>query len=223
MACNFGAAMLLPLAVATILGFTTPLFAVLLTALVLGGTVGPWRWLSVILGFVGVLIIAQPHAMPVSPIGAVAGLTAGLMVAIISHQIRDLGRTEQTIATVFYFSMFGALFMLPVLPFVFSAHNLMQWALLISVGVAGIVAQLLLTGALRYGSVASVIVMDYSSLIWTTLFGWGFFRQLPPASTWTGAPLIIAAGIIIAWREHRLSGRRIDEIREGHEAAPDLV
>ncbi|MGZ3259568.1 MAG: EamA/RhaT family transporter, partial [Croceibacterium sp.] len=61
------------------------------------------------------------------------------------------------------------------------------------------------TAALRFGAVASVIVMDYSSLFWATLYGWLLFDSLPPASTWLGAPLIMAAGLVIAWREHRLS------------------
>jgi drug/metabolite transporter (DMT)-like permease len=47
--------------------------------------------------------------------------------------------------------------------------------------------------------------MDYSSLVWATLLGWWVFDKLPPASTWLGAPLIVAAGLLIAWREHRLS------------------
>ena len=64
------------------------------------------------------------------------------------------------------------------------------------------------TQALRFGEVSSVIVMDYSSLIWATLLGWCVFERLPPAATWLGAPLIIAAGLIIAWREHRLSIER---------------
>ena len=60
----------------------------------------------------------------------------------------------------------------------------------------------MLTAALRYGQVASVVVMDYSSLVWATLYGWLLWDHLPPTSTWLGAPLIIAAGAIIAWREH---------------------
>ena len=68
-----------------------------------------------------------------------------------------------------------------------------------------LLGQFLLTAALRYGAVASVIVMDYSSLVWATLLGWWVFDLLPPASTWLGAPLIVGAGLLIAWREHRLS------------------
>lgn len=206
MVCNFGAAILLPLAEATTLGFTTPLFAVILGALVLRETIGPWRWAAVILGFAGVLVIAQPGHAPIDPLGAAAGLGAGLMVAIISYLIRDLGRTEAPTATVFYFALFGSLLMAPALPFVMTGHTPRQWAILLGVGLVGTFGQLLITSALRHGPVASVIVMDYSSLIWALLFGWLIWDQLPVAATWLGAPLIVGAGLIVLWRE-RLHAR----------------
>ena len=64
---------------------------------------------------------------------------------------------------------------------------------------------MLTTASLRHGSIGSVIVMDYSSLLWATIFGLAVFGNIPALSTWFGAPLIVAAGIVIAWREHRLS------------------
>jgi drug/metabolite transporter (DMT)-like permease len=201
MVCNFGAATLLPLAEATTLGFTTPLFAVILGALVLRETIGPWRWAAVLLGFAGVLVIAQPGHEIVSPLGTAAGLGAGMMVAIISYQVRDLGRTEAPVATVFYFALFGSLIIAPFQPFVMTAHSPPQWAILITLGLAGTFGQLLITAALRHGQVASVIVMDYSSLIWALLFGWAIWGQLPVAATWLGAPLIVIAGLMVLWRE----------------------
>jgi drug/metabolite transporter (DMT)-like permease len=206
MVCNFGAATLLPLAEATTLGFTTPLFAVILGALVLRDRIGPWRWAAVILGFAGVLVIAQPGHGPIDPLGTAAGLGSGLMVAIISYQIRDLGRTEAPTATVFYFALFGTLIMAPFLPFVMTPHSPRVWAILLGLGLAGTFGQLLITAALRHGPVASVIVMDYSSLIWALLFGWAVWDRLPIAATWLGAPLIVAAGLIVLWRE-RLHAR----------------
>jgi drug/metabolite transporter (DMT)-like permease len=204
MACNFAAAILLPLAEATTLGFTTPLFAVILAAAMMREQVGRWRWLAVALGFTGVLIIAQPGGQPIPPLGAAAGLGAGLLVALVSFQIRDLARTEAPIAVVFYFALFGAAMTLPLQPFVMSGHSTWQWLLLIAIGVVGTLGQLMLTQALRFGSVASVIVMDYTALVWATLYGWLIWDHLPPMATWLGAPAIVAAGITIAWREHRL-------------------
>ena len=60
-----------------------------------------------------------------------------------------------------------------------------------------------MSAALRYGSAASVLVVDYTALMWTTLYGFYLFNQLPPDHMWYGAPLIVAAGLVIAWREHR--------------------
>lgn len=112
---------------------------------------------------------------------------------------------------MFYFALFGTLFLAPVMPFVMTHHTGTQWLMLLALGAMGTIGQLLLTGALRFGSVASVVVMDYTALIWTTLLGWRFFDQLPPASTWLGAPLIVAAGLVIAWREHRRVTTRREE------------
>lgn len=207
MLCNFGAALLLPLAEATVLGFTTPLFAVIITAAVLRERVGPWRWAAVAIGFAGVLVIAQPGQAPIAPLGAAAGLGAGLVVAVVSFQIRDLGRTEAPSAVVFYFALFGALIMAPFLPWFMTAHSPAQWAMLVAMGTVGTAGQLLLTAALRHGAVASVIVMDYTALIWATLFGWTFWGQLPTLATWLGAPLIVVAGLLIAGRERRLAKR----------------
>lgn len=204
--CNVSAAMLLPLAEATTLGFTTPLFAVLITAFVLRQHVGRWRWAAVALGFAGVLIVAQPGHVPVSMLGVAAGLGAGLIVAAVSFQIRDLSRTEAPVTCVFWFGAFGALFAGMLLPFYATSHSVWQWLLLLAIGLSGTGAQLLLTFALRHAAVATVIVMDYTALIWSTLYGWLIWDNLPLRVTWFGVPLIVAAGMIITWREHRMAG-----------------
>jgi drug/metabolite transporter (DMT)-like permease len=203
--CNVSAAILLPLPEATTLGFTAPLFAVLITALILRERVGPWRWGAVAAGFAGVLIIAQPGQEPIPPLGLAAGLGAGLIVSVVSFQIRDLSRTEAPVTCVFWFAFFGSLIAGFAMPFYATAHDAWQWALLIGVGIAGTGAQLLITLALRHAPVATVVVMDYTALIWTTLYGWLIWDRFPPAVTWLGAPLIGAAGLMITWREHRLA------------------
>ncbi|MEW9857012.1 DMT family transporter [Novosphingobium sp. M1R2S20] len=203
--CNVTAAMLLPLSEATTLGFTTPLFAVLIAAVVFRQPVGVWRWTAVVLGFVGVLIISQPGHEPVSPWGVAAGLGAGLLVALVSFQIRDLARTEAPICCVFWFAFYGALIASLLLPTSITPHDATEWALLIGVGVSGTLAQLLITFSLRFGQVATVVVMDYTALVWATAYGWLIWDRLPSAATWLGAPAIVAAGLVITWREHRLS------------------
>lgn len=203
MGFTFGAPVLLPLAEATTLGFTTPVFAVIFSALLLGEKVGRYRWLAVVLGFCGVLVIARPDAdLPL--LGSLVGLGAGVMVALISIQVRDLTRTDEPLSIVFWFAALSTPVLALGLPFVASAHTPQQWLLLGAVGLLGCAGQLLLTASLRFGQVANVIVMDYTALIWATLYGWAIWGDVPRAATWLGAPLILAAGLVIVWREHWL-------------------
>ena len=199
---TLGVVQILPLAEATVLGFTAPIFAVLLAVVLLREKVGVWRWAAVLLGLIGIVIIAGPDRAHLPIRGLATGIGAAFMVALISIQLRDLGRTEEPVSIVFWFSAFCAppmaLFMVWTgLPH----HDPAGWAMLFGIGAAGLAAQLLMTAALRYGSVSSVIVMDYSQFGWATLWGWLVFAHVPPAETWLGAPAIIAAGLIIAWRE----------------------
>lgn len=203
MGFTFGAPVLLPLAEATTLGFTTPIFAVIFSALLLKERVGPVRWLAVLLGFGGVLVIARPDGhLPL--FGSLVGLGAGLMVALISIQVRDLTRTDEPLSIVFWFAAFSTPVLALFLPFVAKAHTAEQWALIGALGLLGCAGQLLLTASLRFGQVASVIVMDYSALGWASLYGWAIWGDVPARATWLGAPIILAAGLIIVWREHRL-------------------
>ena len=206
MGFTFGAPVLLPLAEAVTLGFTTPIFAVIFSALLLKERIGPYRWAAVLLGFCGVLVIARPDGhLPL--FGSLVGLGAGLMVALISIQVRDLTRTDEPLSIVFWFAALSTPILALFLPFYASAHTNEQWLLLGAIGVLGCAGQLLLTASLRFGQVATVIVMDYSALAWATFYGWAIWDAVPAPSTWLGAPLILAAGLVIVWREHVLQRR----------------
>lgn len=204
MLLNFGAVILLPLAEATTMNFTAPIWAVILATLLLKERPGVWRWSAVLAGFIGIVLIAQPGSGHIPLFGAAVALGGAFMIALISIQIADLNRTDKPLSIVFYFALFSTPVTALSLPFVMQPHDATAWWLLAGIGVSGVIGQLLLTAALRFGKIASVIVMDYSALFWAILYGWFLFDMLPPASTWIGAPLIIAAGITIAWREHRL-------------------
>jgi len=205
---NFGAVILLPLAEATTLNFTSPIWAVILSTLLLREKVGIWRWSAVLLGFSGILLIAQPTGGHFPLYGTLVALGGAFMIALISIQIRDLSRTERPVTIVFWFAAMSVVVTAPFLPFVMVPHSAQDWLLLLGIGLAGTWGQVLVTAALRYGAVSSVIVMDYSSLVWATLFGWLIFDRLPPGTTWLGAPLVVAAGLVIAWREHYLARQR---------------
>jgi len=201
---NLGVVLLLPLAEATTLAFTAPIFAVILAAFFLKERVGPIRWLAVLLGLAGVAIIAGPDRGAIPLAGLAVGLGAPFMVALISIQIRDLGRTELPLTIVFWFSALSIPFAATPAWLAATPHDAGTWLLILGIGLTGTLGQIMLTSALRLGNVSSVIVMDYSQFGWAMLWGWLVFDQLPPTATWIGAPVIIAAGLIIVWREHRL-------------------
>ena len=201
---NFATVALLPLAEATTLSFTVPLFGTMLSALVLREPVGRHRWGAVVLGFVGVLIVTQPGNGHLPPFGAAVGIAAALSVASTSLMIRDLGRSEAALTTVFWFTAISCVPMSLLMIFVGRPHDMATWAIMVLVGVAGGLAQVAITGSLRLAPVSVVLPMDYSGLLWATLFGFFLFGALPTPSTWLGAPIIVASGLYIVWREHRL-------------------
>jgi drug/metabolite transporter (DMT)-like permease len=201
---NFWAVLLLPLAEATTFGFTVPIFATILSAIVLKEVTGAHRWGAVIVGFVGVLIVLQPGGHHVPLAGALVALTGAVMTATVTILIRDLGRTEPAPTIVFWFTVTSLVPLGIAFPFFAQGHDTATWALLIVMGIAGGIGQLALTGALKLAPVSVVVPMDYTSLIWATAFGWLLFDALPAPLTWLGAPIIVASGLYIVWREHRL-------------------
>ncbi len=204
MAMTFGSVILLPLAEAQALQFTAPLFATVLSVFMLKERVGPWRLSALFIGFAGILIITQPGQVEIPPLGLAAGLGSAFAIALLSILIKDLNRSEEPLTIVFYFAAFTSPFLALGLPFVDMGHDTGTWVLLGAMGLCGLVGQLLLTLALRLGPVSSVIVMDYTGLVWSALYGVVLFSQFPPAATWIGAPLIVVAGLLIVWREHAL-------------------
>lgn len=206
--CLFQTLTLLPLADATTLSFTSPIFATLLSFLILKEAVGPRRWAAVAVGFVGVVIVMRPaalisgdaQALPLAGIGfALAGalLTAGVTVTL--RQLRD---TEHVAAIVFWFfaasSVVGAILLI----FVGKMHAPATFGLLIGSGIAGGLAQLLMTASLRAAPVAVVAPFDYLQIVGAVVFGWWLMQATPSANTLAGAALIAASGLYTAWREH---------------------
>jgi drug/metabolite transporter (DMT)-like permease len=207
-----GSITLLPLAEATTLGFTAPIFATILAAIVLREKVGKHRIGAVITGFIGVLVIVQPGGTHIPPSGVMIGLIAAILVATTSLQIRDMGRTEGAPTTVFWFSALSIIPMGLLLPFFITPHDGYEWMLLAGIGTLGGIGQIGLTAALRLAPVSTVIGMDYISLLWSSLFGWLIWNYVPGPATWIGAAIIIVSGLYIAWREHHLSIARETEI-----------
>ncbi|KQR80940.1 DMT family transporter [Sphingomonas sp. Leaf343] len=197
----FSAIITLPLAEATALSFSTPIFATILGAIVLGEPTGWRRWAAVLTGFVGVVIVARPGGHDLPPIGIAYGLVAAVTTATVFILLRQIGRTERAQTTVWWFSVLSLIPLSVVYAVTAQTHDATGWAILAATGLFGGAAQLAMTASLRYGSVSLVVPMDYSSLLWATLLGWWLFGTLPGDTTWIGAPIIVASGLYIVWRE----------------------
>ena len=207
--CVFQTLTLLPLADATTLSFTAPIFATLLSFLILKEAVGPRRWAAVAVGFIGVIIVMRPipgimgaadHAVPVE--GIVFGLVAALLTAGVTITLRQLRDTEHVAASVFWFFVGSSIVGAILLPFVGQMHSPLTFALLIGSGIAGGLAQLFMTASLQKAPVAVVAPFDYLQIVGAIVFGWWLMSTTPTLSTLAGAALIASSGLYTAWREH---------------------
>ncbi|MDJ0976991.1 MAG: DMT family transporter [Erythrobacter sp.] len=207
MVFTYGSVLLLPLAVATTLGFTAPFFAVVIAVLFFRERIGRFRSLAVVFGFAGVFIVMQPAgaSADVTRAGIAVALGAAFLVAVISFQIQDLNKSESPWGIVFWFTALSLPALTIVFPFFIGPHDWITWSLILATAVTGGVVQILLTMSLRFGSAAVILLMDYTALLWASAYGYYVFDRAPPGSLWIGAPLIIGAGALIAYRERLLA------------------
>ena len=214
MGLNFTAMVLLPMADATTFGFAAQIFATVLAALLLAEPTGRFRWAAVGLGFVGILIAMRPGHDGISGTGVIIALCGALLTGCISIQLRRLTRTETPGSIVFWFSLTSIVPLGVAQLFVARLHDAETWAVIAGLALAGAIGQIFLTASLRYASVATIMTIDYGSLLWTALLGFVVFADIPSISVLQGAPLIIAAGLAIAWREQHLARQRGSMVQE---------
>ena len=213
MGLTFQALILLPLADATAINFTAPIFATILSFLILREDVGLHRWGAVVLGFVGVLIVARPGGSSLPILGIAIALVGAVGQAGVTTTLRHLQRSENVAAIVFWFAIAGIVVGGLLMPFFGRLHGLTALALVLAGGLAGGIGQLLMTSSLR-APVSVVSPFDYLQIVAATIYGWLLFSDVPSLHTILGAALIAGSGIYTALREHR---RRL---REGPTAVP---
>lgn len=196
---------LLPLADATTIGFTAPIFATLLSILFLKEKVGRHRWTAVVLGFLGVLVMVHPGAEGAPPLaGLLFALGGAFVAAAVTVTLRQLGKTESATAIVFWFfvacaTVGGVLTLIDG-----HIHSWAVLAVLAAGGLAGGLAQLLMTTSLQHAPVSALAPLDYLQMVGAVVLGWLLLSDAPTATTLAGAALIAGSGLYTAWRERVL-------------------
>jgi drug/metabolite transporter (DMT)-like permease len=215
MALTFAGLSLLPLPEVTAIGYATPMFTVILAAVMLGETVRLFRISAVALGLVGVMIVIWPRLTldadalgTAGTIGALMVLGASLLRALVQIHIRTLVKTEHTAAIVFYFSLTATVLSLLSLPFGWVVPSTTDAVLLVSAGLVGGVAQILVTSSYRFGGASMLAPFDYASLIFAAIIGYFIFAEVPTLNMVAGAALVVLGGVLIIWRERYLGLER---------------
>lgn len=215
--CSFFALTALPLADQTVLGYTTPLFVTMLAIPLLGEKVGIHRWSAVLLGFLGVLVIAvgqgAGHATgPLAMWGLAAAIAQGFFSAFTTLLVRQLSASESSTTITMWQSILMTSFTLLVLPWFWVTPTAWQFLLLVLIGLVGGVAQVLLTEAYASAQVSSLGPYSYSSMLWSVGLGWLIWGDTPTIWMLVGAVLIVAAGLYIL---HRELVRRAEKLARG--------
>jgi drug/metabolite transporter (DMT)-like permease len=200
--CWFFAIKLLPLADASAFSFTAPIFLTVLSMPLLGERVGPHRWAAVLVGFVGVVIMARPTG-DVLQVGALFGIANALFYALGSLGVREMSRTEKSETIVFYTQVFGTVLSGVSLIFVWVTPSWTDAAGMAVIGLAGGIGQYLMTQAYRYAPAAVVGPFTYTSIIWAVILGYIFWQDLPGLEVVIGIAIVAASGLYILHRETR--------------------
>lgn len=199
----FWAYTLLPMADATSLLFAAPLFVTALSPLLLKEYIDKHRWAAVIVGFIGIIMIAKPTSAMLSNPASAIGLAAALCGALVDMTLRNLGRTDNPLTTVFYFILIGVLVSGPY-TFIFGSApktDLLPW--LFGIGIFTAIQQLAKTTAYRHAEASLLAPYTYSAIIWATLTGWIFWKELPTLSVILGTIVVIGSNLFIIWQERQ--------------------
>lgn len=200
--CGFYAFSVLPLAQVYAILFAAPLIVTILSVPLLGEKVGAHRWLAVVAGLAGVMVVLRPGGQTLA-VGHAAALLGTSCSALASVIVRKLGRSERTVVLMLWPMLGNFIFTGAALTFDYKPMQLGDLVLTLLIAGLGLSAGFLLIRAYRLGEAAIVAPMQYSQIIWATIYGWFLFGETLDAPTLTGAAIIIASGMYIVWREGR--------------------
>jgi len=189
----------MPLADTTTFYLASPIYVTALSVLLLGERVGWRRWTAVLVGFCGVVIALRPSAASVT-LPALIALAGSMIYALLMITTRALRETDQTVLMTT--QLLGILLFAAVMaPFGWVAPALPDLMLLAGIALLQVVSLFCSVRSLQLADASVVAPYQYSLILWSVLFGWQVFNEVPDAYTMIGAAIIVAAGLYIFWRE----------------------
>ena len=190
----------LPLAVVVSLSYAAPLFITVLSIFLLSEKVGIFRWLAVLIGFIGVIIIAEPGFKGMNYLYFLP-LIFCIGMAFVTITIRKLSTTEPIWLISIFFTITISIAGLATIPMGWVMPNFQDFVLLALIGVTGGSANLFLTQSYKLSEVSLVAPLKYLALIFAIIFGYLIWNEIPTIKTLIGASLVIFASLIIIKRE----------------------
>jgi drug/metabolite transporter (DMT)-like permease len=190
----------LPLATVVSISFASPIFATILSIFFLSEKVGIFRWLAVVIGFIGILVITEPGITELN-IYYIFPIIFCLGLSYVAITIRQLSSTEPVWLISFYFSLSITLLSLFTIPQGWVMPSFNHFILLSLVGIFGGVANLWLSQSYKYSEVSLVTPLKYLALVFAIFFGYLIWGEVPTIKTLMGAFLVIISTLIIFRRE----------------------
>ena len=190
----------LPLAVVVSLSYAAPLFITVLSIFLLSEKVGVFRWLAVIIGFIGVIIIAEPGFKGMNYLYFLP-LIFCIGMAFVTIMIRKLSTTEPIWLISIFFTITISIAGLATIPMGWKMPNFQDFILLALIGVTGGSANLFLTQSYKLSEVSLVAPLKYLALVFAIFFGYFIWNEIPAIKTLIGASLVVLASLIIFRRE----------------------
>ncbi len=190
----------LPLATVVSISFAAPIFTTIFSIFLLSEKVGIFRWLAVIIGFFGILIITEPGISQLN-IYYLFPIIFCLGLSYVAITIRQLSTTEPVWLISFYFSLSITLLSFLTIPKGWVMPSLNHLILLSFIGIFGGVANLWLSQSYKYSEVSLVTPLKYLALVFAIIFGYFIWGEVPTVKTIIGAFLVIISTLIIFRRE----------------------
>jgi drug/metabolite transporter (DMT)-like permease len=190
------------------IGFTSQIYAIVGAILFLGETARLWRWMALLVGFVGGMIILRPGFVEMTP-GIIATVVSAILFSTNRLLVKTIATKDNPETSVAWMAFWASVMLLPFMIPVWEMPNGEQWLWLIAISALTVVSHFCLAWALRLADIGAVEPTTFMRLIWGALLGFVFFDEIPDPFTVIGGVIVIASVIYIARRERQEGKERM--------------